>query len=138
MAKTYDLFISHSWTYSNQFDNFVRLLRERPYFSYRDHSVPKDSPIHTSGTDRELYDAIYNKMYNCHIVLILAGVYASYSKWIKKEIRIAKNEFTYPKPILAIKPWGQVNTSQTVRENCDEIVNWSSDSVVNAIRRLVP
>jgi hypothetical protein len=37
------------------------------------------------------------------VVLILAGVYATYSKWIDAEIRIAKE---YGKPIIAIEPWG--------------------------------
>ena len=71
----------------------------------------------------------------CHVVLILAGVYATYSTWIKREIHIAKKEFQYPKPIIAIKPWAQTNISQIVAENADEIVGWNTDSIVNAIRR---
>jgi len=71
----------------------------------------------------------------CHVVLILAGVYATYSTWINREIYIAKKEFQYPKPIIAIKPWAQTNISQIVAENADEIVGWNTDSIVNAIRR---
>ena len=37
--KTYNLFISHSWSYSDQYDRLIRLLRERAHFSFRDYSV---------------------------------------------------------------------------------------------------
>ena len=45
------------------------------------------------------------------VILILARVYASYSKWIEKEIRIVQSEFSVPKKILAIEPWGSEKTS---------------------------
>ena len=72
----------------------------------------------------------------CHVILVMAGVYATYSTWIKREIKIAKTEFQVPKPIIAIKPWAQTNISQVVAENADEIVGWNTDSIVSAIRRL--
>ena len=75
--KAYNLFISHSWSYSDAFDRLRNLLDNRPYFSYVDYSVPKDDPVHTSGTDKELYEAILRKMCPCHIVLIMAGVYST-------------------------------------------------------------
>lgn len=41
----YNLFISHSWTYSDAYDRLVDLLDNASYFSYRNYSVPKDNPI---------------------------------------------------------------------------------------------
>lgn len=134
--KTYNLFISHSWSYSTAYDNLVKLLSQRPYFSYRDYSVPKDDPIHTNGTDRQLYNAIKNKMVPSSVVLIVAGVYATYSKWIDKEIYIAQKEFLSPKPIIAIRPWGNERMSTKVTEAADKIVGWNTESVVSAIREL--
>lgn len=136
MAKTYNLFISHSWTYGEQYDRLVNLLKKRDYFHFKNHSVPKDDPIHNAPRDYQLYDAIRKKMMGCHAVLILAGVYSTYSKWIKKEIKIAKEEFQNPKPIIAIEPWGSEHTSQTVKDNADEIVRWNTESIVEAIREL--
>jgi ribonuclease HI len=52
----------------------------------------------------------------CDVIIILAGVYSSYSKWIDKEIKIAKN-FSTPKPILAIEPWASEKTSLIVKNN---------------------
>ena len=91
--RTYNLFISHSWAHSDAYERLVNLLRTRPRFFFRDSSVPQNDPLHTNGTDRQLYNAIKNKISPSSVVLILAGVYATYSKWIDKEIYIAQEEF---------------------------------------------
>ncbi len=134
--RTYNLFISHSWTYSDQYENLVKLLEARSYFDYKNYSVPKDDPLHTSGTDKQLYAAIKSKMAPCSAVLILAGIYASYSKWIDKEIQIAQTEFYTSKPIIAIEPWGSQSTSRKVKDAADKIVGWNTESIVTAIREL--
>lgn len=136
MAKTYNLFISHSWTYSDAYEKLIGLLDNDSNFSYKNYSVPKDNPIHTKGTDKELYQAIKNQMSSCSVVLILAGVYASYSKWINKEIIIAQEEFSTPKKIIAIEPWGSEKTSTVVKDAADKIVKWNSSSIISAIKEL--
>lgn len=73
---TYNIFISHSWSYGDEYEKLKRLLDAAPYFSYKDYSIPKDDPVHNAA-----------------------------SKWIDQEIRIAKRGFPLPKPILAIEPW---------------------------------
>lgn len=134
--KTYNLFISHSWTYSNAYVKLVNLLDARMYFSYRNYSVPQDDPLHTNGTNRQLYNAIKDQISPSSVVLILAGIYASYSKWIDKEISIAQNEFYTPKPIVAIEPWGSEKTSVKVKNAADKIVKWNTESIVSAIREV--
>ncbi len=96
-VNTEHIFISHSWTYDNQYRNLTAILDNRKYFSYKDYSVPKDDPIHTNGSDQELYEAIERKIRCCGSVIILAGVYSTHSKWINKEIEIAKK---LGKPII--------------------------------------
>jgi len=54
--------------------------------------------------NKALKGAIKAHMAPCGVVLILAGVYASYSKWIDIEIDLAQDEFTFSKPIIAIAP----------------------------------
>jgi len=136
MSKTHRLFISHSWAYSDTYEKLVDLLNKRPYFSYMNYSVPKYDPVHTNGTDLELYEAIKNKISQCHVVIILAGVYSSHSKWINKEIEIANNAFSTPKSILAIEPWASQKTSIIVKDNADRIAKWNTESIVSAIREL--
>ncbi len=134
--KTYNLFISHSWNYADQYDRLVELLRERRYFAFRDYSVPMDDPIHDAGTDDQLRQAIRDQMTPCHVVLILSGIYATYSKWINIEIDLAESGFSQAKPIIAIRPWGSERISAPVRQAADRIVRWNTESVVGAIRDL--
>ncbi len=129
--KTYRLFISHSWAYSDAYDGLVSLLKEHPNFHWIDYSVPKNDPIHDANNDTALYNAIQAQVKPVNCVIILAGVYSTYSKWINKEIEISKN---INKPIVAIEPWGSERTSQIVKSNADWIVKWNSKSIVDAIR----
>jgi hypothetical protein len=131
--KTYRLFISHSWAYGDAYDKLVSFFDEHPNFKWVDYSVPKDDPIHSAPNQTALYNAIKNQISPVHCVLILAGVYSSYSKWIQKEIEIAKEVFS--KPVVAIQPWAAEKTSKIVADNADEIVKWQSASIVSAIRR---
>ena len=128
---TYNLFISHSWTHSDAYDRLVDLLNAKPYFTFKNYSVPKDDPIHNARSQAELANRIGQQMQPTTCVLILAGVYSTYSKWINIEIALAKS---MGKKIIAIQPWGAERTSKVVKENADVIVGWNTDSVVNAIR----
>ena len=134
--RTYNLFISHSWRYGGLYDRLYSLLHACRYSAFRHYSVPQDDPIHDAATDAQLRRAIRDQMPPCHLVLILAGVYASYSKWINIEIDLAKAGFQCPKPIVAIRPRGNTPMSRGVREAAGEIANWSTESLARAIRRL--
>ena len=50
----YNIFISHSWDYGDQYSGLIRLLNSNPYFNYRDYSIPKDDPIHHVTSDQML------------------------------------------------------------------------------------
>jgi hypothetical protein len=134
--KTRNLFISHSWTYGDAYEKLVMLLDAAPNFVYRNYSVPKDDPVHNAPNTEALYKAIKNQMVFCEVVLIMAGKYATYSKWIQREIQIAKKD--YSKPIVAIRPWASEQVSSVVVDNADRLVNWNTDSIVSAIRELAP
>ena len=73
----YNLFISHSWTYSNAYQGLLALLDAKLYFFYKNHSVPENDPVHTSS-DRVLYEAITRKISGTHAVLVFAALYANY------------------------------------------------------------
>lgn len=128
---TYNLFISHSWSYSDAYEKLVRLLDTKPYFTYKNYSVPQNDPIHHAYYDYQLKAAIKSQMQPASCVLILAGVYATYSKWINIEIDLANS---MGKKIIAIQPWGAKLTSTVVKNTADVIVGWNTDSIVNAIR----
>ena len=134
--RTHNLFISHSWSYSENYERLVALLKKRSYFRFKDYSVPRNDPIHNAPTDRALRSAIRNQMQPCGVVLVLAGVYATYSKWIDIEIDLAESGFQNPKPIVAVEPWGSKKTSRRVKDAADEVVKWNTESIVSAIREL--
>lgn len=74
---------------------------------------------------------IRRQMQPASCVLIMAGVYSTYSKWINIEIELAKS---MNKKIIAIELWGSERTSAVVKNAADKIVRWNTDSIVSAIR----
>lgn len=127
MTRTYNLFISHSWKHERQYHGLENLLKS---FGFNNYSVPKDDPIHNAGNDAQLQQAIKNQMSPCSAVIVLAGVYATYSKWINKEIDLAKGGlakggFIKPKPVIAVRPWGNQRISKKVRDAADRLVGWN-------------
>lgn len=133
--RTFDLFLSHSWTYGGGYERLAALLRERSDFAFRTFSVPKDDPVHDARYVDLLREVIRSKMSPCSVVLVLAGVYATRRRWIDEEIRLAK-DFDPRKKIVAIEPWGSGRTSAPVRHAADRLVEWKTDSVVEAIREV--
>ncbi len=57
-------------------------------------------------------------------------MYASYSRWIQKEIEGANQ---YNKPILAVNPMGQQRKADVVISNANKVVGWNKNPVVSAI-----
>ncbi|MDR0299543.1 MAG: TIR domain-containing protein [Streptococcaceae bacterium] len=131
--KQYNIFISHSWKHNdNDYKKLVEWL-DNSDLTWHDFSVPMNDPIHTNGTDKQLYEAISNKIKYSTIILMMGGNASSYSKWIEKEIKIAKSDFS--KPLIGISPWGTGQESQVVKKAADEMVGWSSSSVIDAIKK---
>jgi len=133
----YNLFISHSWAYGDAYDRVCEMLDSQVSnngFTYKNYSVPKNDPIHNAPNDAKLKEAIRAQIRPASVVVIMAGVYSTYSKWINIEIEIAQE---MGKKILAIEPWASERTSKTVKDAADKIVAWNSKSIVNGITYLV-
>lgn len=133
------VFISHAWAYSQHYNTLASWIFQEPWsvgqasLDFRDYSVPKDNPIHNVSNTQALKDAIYNQVTRSHVVVIPSGMYATYSKWIQKEIDAAK---LYKKPILAVNPWGQDRKAGVVLNNAEEGVGWNKQPIINAIWQL--
>ena len=136
ILKSRHLFISHSWTYTDAYEKLVGLLDAALNFQYKNYSVPKNDPVHNAPNADALYQAIKNQMVFCDVILVMAGKYATYSKWIQREIQIAKRDFS--KPIVAIRPFANEQVSSVVSEVADRLVGWNTSSIVSAIRELDP
>ena len=134
--KTYNLFISHAWSYADHYARLVALLGKAPRFKFKNYSVPRDDPVHTNGTDEELRAAIRQQMQPCHVILVVAGMYVHYRRWIRAELDLAKSGFSEAKPVLLIRPWGSRKIPEIAVARADEIVRWRRSNIVDAIRRL--
>ena len=89
--------------------------------------------MHTNGTDKQLRAKIDAKIQGCSGVILLAGVYSTYSKWINEEIEISQ---AYRKPIIAVEPWASKNTSSVVKNAADRTVRWNGKSLADAVKEL--
>ncbi|ABV38355.1 nuclease [Shewanella sediminis HAW-EB3] len=133
------VFISHAWSHSGHYDTLSEWIFNENWsvgqasLDFRDFSVPKDNPIHDADDDDQLQAALFNQIARSHIIVIPMGMYANYSKWIKKEIDGAG---LYSKPILAVNPWGQERSSSVVGDAADKKVGWNKKTVINGIWEL--
>ena len=131
MTRTYNIFISHSWGYGDDYETLTGFLYGHPYFSWRNYSVPKDDPIHNARSRGALRAALQEKIRHASCVIVPAGVYCTYSDWIEEEIDIA---LEMGKPIIGVRLRGAERISSLVQASADIIVGWNSDSVVDAVR----
>lgn len=133
----YRLFISHAWKYGPDYNRLVNLLDNAPYFSYYNYSAPKEKPLFPSGTPYTSLDIahkITDKIRPAQITLVISGMYAAHSDWMKYEIDESKR---MGMPILGIVPYGQIRIPEYVQENANEILRWNTSSIVSAIRKYV-
>ena len=135
--KTRNLFISHVWDYSDHYDTVVTWFDHANNFSWRNYSVPIYKPIPTDSDttrraqEQEIAKRITNKIKLSHGIIILSGMYVNFSNWIDYELDEAVR---LGKPILGVKPWGNKKMPTKIIEAANEVVNWQSRSVVQAVR----
>lgn len=131
MPRNYYVFISHSWTYDNDYKRIRGWLEQSPYFHFHDYSVPITKPLDTKGKS-DLQKKLRDRIKVCSCVIIISGMYANYSEWIDYEIDTA---IEYGKPIIGVRPWGNLRTPLKIQNNATEMVGWNMKSVVDAIRK---
>lgn len=130
MAKTYSVFISHSWDHVDDLEKLRNLLEERGYFHVKFNEVSPYEPINSENS-AYIKRRLKEKIANSDIVLGIAGVYASHSDWMEWELDTALEENV---PIVGVIPWGQRYISSVVSSRAEECVGWNTDSIVKAIR----
>ena len=129
--KTYDVFISHAWTYHDDYYRVERFLNDAPFFSWRNYSVPEHDPLQLPSTSA-LKEQLRKQIRPVNVVLILAGMYVAHSDWIQFEIDFAH---AINKPMIGIRPWGQQRIPSAVTNSVKEMVGWRTESIVSAIRK---
>lgn len=134
--KTYHIFISHAWKYSEHYNKIVGWLneaKEEGTLDWANYSVPEHDPLidpDTTVGKNELKSLLKKQINPASVVIILSGMYAAYSDWIDYEIDTAVELDKY---IIGVKPWGQERVPTKVSNNADVMAGWNKDSVINAI-----
>jgi hypothetical protein len=130
MAREYKIFISHSWSYSDDLESLRKLLNERGYFNVEFQEASQNEPINSANAPY-VKSVLKNRILNSDIVLAIAGMYASYSDWIAWELETSNNNLI---PIVGVIPRGQERISATVSQYSKTDVRWNTESIVEAIR----
>ena len=129
IPKIHHIFISHAWKYNEGYYKIIEWLNDSAIkYSYRNYSVPEHDPF---DNDTNLKIALTNQIKPANVVLILSGMYASYSKWIDYEIDEAIRMGKY---IIGVMPWGQERIPSKIQNNANIMVGWNSNSIIDAIK----
>lgn len=105
-------------------------MNEASIFKYSNYIFLKYESYGEMSTSN-LYDHLRGQIRPIESVVILGGLYVSYSKWIKFEVNFAKE---LQKPIVRVQPWGSDRTPKAVKQSANTIVGWNAKTIVSAIR----
>lgn len=134
--STYNIFISHAWKYSDDYNTIVKWLNEAQSegkLNWKNYSVPQHDPLidpNTTVGKNKLKSMLKEQIRPASKVIIISGMYAAYSEWIDYEI---DTSISYKKYIIGVKPWGQERIPTKISTNADIMVGWNKSSVINAI-----
>ena len=131
MAKTYSLFISHSWDHNDVLQNLKSLIDGRGYFPAEYTQVEKDCPINSERA-WVVKGNITKRLEQSDVVLAIAGIFATHSEWMQWEMDKAKE---LGLKVIGVIPRGQERISQEVYKRSVIDVHWNTDSLVDAIRK---
>lgn len=128
--KTRMLFLSHAWEYEQHYNQLVLWFDSANNFSWKNCSVPSTDAL-PDKTTSGLAAGMTRQISPAQGVIILAGMYVAHSDWIKYEINEAVR---MNKTIIGVKPWGAERVPTIVTENATVMVNWQSNSIIQAVR----
>lgn len=134
--KTYHIFISHAWKYSEHYEKVVDWIdqaKDEGKLNWSNYSVPYHDPLidpNTTIGKTKLKSLLDNQIKPASVIIILAGMYAAHSEWIEYEINTAVKMGKY---VIGVRPWGQERIPTIISDNANIMVGWNKDSVINAI-----
>ena len=127
----YGVFICHSFSHGDIYDELRSKLRRAGYFTWRNESVPEDMLIR-SGDESRVREEIAARIARADVVLALTKPIAAHSLWIQKELELSRD---LGKPIVAITRRKSDKKSRFVLENSDRHVDsWRTNDIIDAIR----
>ena len=126
--RTYQVFISHGWERSDDYQAVVDLLNAEPGFSWHNLSLPEHNPL----APESLQHALRDQMRDADVFLMITGMYAVYSDWIDIQLALARRT---GQPVIGIKKDGEEPLPLGIQLAASGIVACEGSSIVQAIRR---
>lgn len=132
----YNLFVSHAWKYSDDYNTVVGWLNEAENegkLTWSNYSVPVHDPLidpNTTVGKNKLKEMLKNQIRPSSRVIVISGMYVAYSDWIDFEIDTVVSMGKY---IIGLRPWGQERVPTKVQENANVMVGWNKKSLIDAI-----
>jgi len=124
-----NIFISHSWRYHDDYETVFKWLKEE--LNFYDYSIPRHDNCGEKLPNSKLKECIENQIRYSSIVVIIGGMYASYSDWMDFEIDTA---YEMGKCIILIKPWGNQRLPLNAQIKATKTVGWNKNSLISAIK----
>ena len=123
--EPYRLFISHTWTYTDEYCRLADMLNDAPHFDWANNSDPERDELKSASRD-ELLKTLREQIRPVDAVLVLSDMYAAHSDWIEAEAEV---EFAqdYMKPIIGIYPWGYERAPRCIERAAAVMVRWPDD-----------
>ena len=90
--KSFHIFISHAWRYSEDYSKVVDWLNEAQAegkLTWSNYSVPQHDPLIDQGTSvgkKKLQGLLEAQIRPASKIIVLSGMYAAYSNWIDFEV----------------------------------------------------
>lgn len=127
-----NIFISHSWKYDEHYAKVLDWL-QNSNINFINYSIPENKAF-DKMTKKQLQEQLTEQIRHAAIVIILGGMYVSYSEWIEYEIDEAVR---MGKTIIGVKPWGAERVPLKVQYSADVMVSWRQDSLINKIKEII-
>ncbi len=111
--QSFRLFISHSWSYENDYDGIKRLLSSDSTFRWEDKSIDKSNPVksmaYLNRSDLQVFRTIEARIRESDCILVPLGMYANARNWIQTEISLAEEAGV---PAIGIQPSNSQRSSR--------------------------
>lgn len=136
MTRLPHVYISHSWSLGDDYDKLREVLADCDH-TVRLNGLPVDHPVHAAPSDCELRAEMRKQMANTQMLIVQAGTYERFARWIEEEINLAHYGYQVRRPVLAIVPFDAPPRMGTLLERADRVVMWSHGSILNAVQDLI-
>ncbi|HSO26287.1 MAG TPA: TIR domain-containing protein [Methanobacteriaceae archaeon] len=126
--KTYQLFITRVSETDEEYGRFTGRLNDTYDFNYENHS---NNVLSGKSDKEELKNALKDTINKVEMVIILAGLYPTYSNMIMAVLELAQ---ALEKPVLLIRPYGMEDVPKELEEASNGVIGWSASCIAGAIK----